>query len=154
MPFDDLALLYNSPPLPVPDARCHYWEVYSPPRVCPFVRAEGGRAKRSIDKGNFWDLNQAPVQHTLLHDLMMLRPFCCALSPPCTYLSSLNFSNWGKMCPVGRDTKLREAILHVDVSMWIAEFQAKHDAYFVFEHPAGAQTWHRNNATASVHFQT
>jgi hypothetical protein len=123
MPFTDLQDLMANPPSVHLDKRCALWEIHCPPRICPVVRRLGGQARRSIDLNTFWDLSKPEMQHSLTHDLYNLRPFCTFLCPPCTYLSQLMFSNWGRMDPIQKDANLCDALAQIDVAMWVAQFQ-------------------------------
>ena len=148
MPFDDLmeTLCNKTCPPPHPSLVCQMWEIFSPPRICPVVRAQGGKAKRSIDLTTFWDLRDPKVQYSLISDQITLQPYSTWLCPPCTYLSQLMFSNWDKMMPVIKDEQLQEALGYLDVATWVAEVQVRLLNYYAHEHPEGAQSWGRPNA--------
>ena len=153
MPFTDLNMHYHSPPIPNNDTRCAFWEIFTQPRVAPVVRRRGGRSKRSVDieMGKFWDLTSPDVQHCLLSDVCLLRPFFVMMSPPCTMVCQLVFSNWFRMDPVERNARLREALLFFDVCAWIASFQQVSGGYYCIENPEGSQAWKREAAPQLKH---
>ena len=146
MPFDDLKEMMTHPPTEHLMRRCIFWEVFSPPRIAPFIRKQGGQARRSVDVVGHWNLLVRDILYSFMVDLFTLRPFFVMLSPPCTYLSQLMFSNWNRMDPVSKVKELENGLRMVDISVWIAQFQLSSTGYFCFEHPAGAQTWSMQRA--------
>ena len=148
MPFEDLkAMLQNPPSRPTWTSRCTAWEIYSIPRLGPRLRELGGASRRSYDLRNFWDLGEDGYRRTLLADCAQLRPFYLSLSPPCTFLCRLMSSNWSRMKKDKKYLSLQQACSHVDLCMWLAEFQLQNGAYFGFEHPQGSLAWQRDSAT-------
>ncbi|CAE7444301.1 unnamed protein product [Symbiodinium sp. CCMP2592] len=148
MPFDDIASLADQARSQAPpDRRCHLWEKFSPPRVGPMIRQLGGRSIRSIDLKTSWNLADPEIQRQLLQDVISLRPYCLMLSPPCTHLCKMMYSNWGKMEPVSREKSLEQAILYMDIAVWLCELQVQLQAYYVLEHPAQALSWQRRNVS-------
>ena len=149
MPFEDLADDYEnfdaSKSAPPAD-RCDLWEIYSPPRIGPVIRALKGRCRRSIDLTTFWDLRKADMQHCLLADVMSQRPRFAIMGPPCTLFTNLIFSNWFRMEKAIREQRLKEAVTYADISCWIAMWQNRAGDYFVIENPEGSQMWTRPNA--------
>ena len=146
MPFDDIACLVEQAKSQVPpDCRCHLWEIFSPPRVGPMIRQLGGRSTRSIDLKTYWNLSDPEIQRQLLQDVISLRPYCLMLSPPCTHLCKMMYSNWGKMPLASREQSLQQAILFMDIAVWLCELQLELKAYYVLEHPAHALSWQRAN---------
>lgn len=151
MPYLDLMGPWTNPsPVPPPDVRDDLWEIYSVPRFGPAIRALGGTSKRSYDLRNFWDLGLASYKRTLLQDLTILRPFFASLSPPCKFLCLLMASNWSRMRKTNKYLSLKEGLEHIDLTSWIAQFQANNDAYFGFEHPQGSLAWSRDSASCIV----
>jgi hypothetical protein len=148
MPFDDLETLMITPPVCC-DVRCTLWEVFTPPRIAPAIRQAGQQARRSIDQGNFWKLELPEYQHSLCHDVFTLQPHFIFLSPPCTLLSQLMFSNWDRMSD-DKYNRLDEALGHIDLTCWLSKFQHNNKSYYAFEHPAKAQTWGMDRVTNSV----
>ena len=62
---------------------------------------------------------------------------CYALYSNMKLLTRLMFSNWSRMNDADKNKKLEEAVEHVDLSMYIAEFQRNNGAFYAFEHPQG-----------------
>ena len=122
--------------------RDHHWEIFCPQRVGPLVRERGYRSSKSIDLKTGWDLNDDNVQRQLFIDLVRERPYFVLLSPPCTYFSNLMFSNWSRM-GAEKYGHVHFAVRQLDFCMLIADFQEKSGGYYVFEHPATAQSWNR-----------
>jgi hypothetical protein len=52
--------------------------------------------------------------------------------------------NWKKIKPAVREQALRDATLHLEFCMLLADLQASHGRGWVFEHPDSAKLW--NNA--------
>lgn len=40
---------------------------------------------------------------------------------------------------------LKEALGHIDLSMWLAWFQISQGSFFAFEHPQGSLAWGRDS---------
>lgn len=91
-------------------AKAGFWEIFSPPRVVPFVRGLGGMGLRSVDLETGWDLLDDGHIKNLLDDMHQARPRFVFLSPPCTYFSQLMFSNWWRMDKDIREQCLRNAV--------------------------------------------
>ncbi|OLP80109.1 hypothetical protein AK812_SmicGene39524 [Symbiodinium microadriaticum] len=132
--------------------RDHYWEVFCPQRVGPLIRERGYRSSRSIDLKTGWDLDDETVQHQVFIDLVRERPYFVLLSPPCTYFSNLMVTNWGRM-GAQKYGNMHFAVRQLDFCMLIADFQAKSGGYYVFEHPATAQSWKRATVAKLQGFQ-
>lgn len=129
-----------------PTMRCHLWEIFTAPRVSSFVRAVGGRARRSFDLKHFWDLGETSFQRTLIQDIILLQPLFLMLSPPCTMVCQLQHSNWPRMKRKIRFMSLEEALHFIDLCMWIAFIQLSLGHFFALEHPAGSLIWSRESA--------
>jgi hypothetical protein len=67
------------------------------------------------------------------------------LSPPFTIFSFLQASNWNRMQKGEAMEKLRAGIHTLDIAIWVAAFQQRTGRAFIFEHPAGAASWKRDN---------
>ena len=149
-PYHDL-LDYLKHPAPSCDAelRCHLWELFSAPRVTPAVRALNGRARRSFDLKHFWDLGETAFQRTVLQDILLLRPLCVMLSPPCTMVCQLQHSNWRRMKYKDRFVCLREALGLIDFSAWVAMVLLCLGLFFAMEHPEGSLAWTRDSVPLS-----
>ena len=146
-PYLDLMdLLQNVTPSCEPELRCHLWEIFSAPRVTPAVRALNGRARRSFDLKHFWDLGETGFQRTILQDILLLRPLCLMLSPPCTMVCLLQHSNWGRIKSKDKWLSLQQALALIDWCMWVAKVQIVLGFFFAFEHPEGSLAWTRASA--------
>ena len=157
MPFQDLRQLFdNPPPFRANGTQCTLWEIYSLPRLSPVMRSLGGQSLRSYDIKHFMDLSQTEYVRLLLQDVALFRPHYLSLSPPCTMVCQLQASNWNRIKNAKQKyLDLEEALGHIDLTMWLAEFQDDHQAYYGFEHPHLSLAWGRESATAmyiSVHF--
>jgi hypothetical protein len=96
-----------------PAVRGGFWEIFSPPRIVPFVQGLGlgGCGLRSVDLESGWDLlNDTHIKH-LLEDMQQSQPAFVFLSPPCTYFSQLMYSNWWRMDKDVREQRLRDAVV-------------------------------------------
>ena len=148
MPFSDINdMMFSHTMLFSAQRRCHLWEIFSHPRVAPVMRALGGRALRSVDLVNCFDLTNGDVQHCLLSDVCSQQPFFLMLSPPCTLLCKYMYCNWAKMDALTKYARLQEALGHIDLSCWLADMQSRCGRYYCIENPEGSQAWNRNNAT-------
>lgn len=151
MPFLDLSPMYlgQTPPLSNHD-RCDLWEIYSMPRLGPCIRSLGGQSRRSYDIQHFWNLASTDYKRLVIQDISLLRPKFVMLCPPCRFVSLLMASNWSRMKNVSEKMLcLEEALGHLDMSMWMAQFQILHDALFAFEHPIGSLAWSRDSETSA-----
>ena len=149
MPYTDLASMYfGEPSIPISNHdRCDLWEIYSVPRLGPRIRELGGQSRRSYDILHFWNLANTDYKRLLIQDVCLLRPKAMMFSPPCRFVSLLMASNWSRMKNVAEKLmNLEEALGHIDMSMWLAQFQILHDAIFAFEHPQGSLAWERDSA--------
>lgn len=149
MPYSDLASMYfGEPPIrPSNHERCDLWEIYSVPRLGPCIRELGGQCRRSYDILHFWNLANTDYKRLLIQDICLLLPKALMLSPPCRFVCLLMASNWSRMKNVSEKMmNLEEALGHIDLCMWLAQFQILHDAIFAFEHPQGSLAWDRDSA--------
>lgn len=144
-PYGDLLMGHYTPCDTL--LRCHLWELFSAPRLTPVMRQLGARARLSYDLKHFWDLGQESFQRAICQDILILRPLCVVLSPPCTYVCQLQHSNWKRMKNENKLLTLTEALHLIDFAMWVAMIQLKLGHFFVFEHPAGSMAWGREAAT-------
>ncbi len=123
----------------------HFWEIFSPERIAPHVRALGKSAPRSIDLLTGWDLLNETHQHNLIEDLAKCRPKVLMLSPPCTIFSTLMASNWFRMQPESRQAKACAGIKLLDFAVELMALQNAKRRVYIFEHPQGARSWKRLN---------
>ena len=151
MPFEDLRQHHANPALR-PESACHLWEIYSMPRLSPVVRTMGGRSLRSYDLKHFVDLSHQDYVRLLLQDVAIYRPRYLSLIPPCTMVCQMQASNWNRMTCSTKYLDLEKALKHVDLSMWLADFQdgrlaVDDPSYYGFEHPYGSLAWERASVT-------
>ena len=153
-PFDDLReYLTNLPPVSDPAMQCTVWEVFSLPRLQPVIVSLGGKCRRSFDIRHFWDLGQEELQRVLFQDVASLQPRSLMLSPPCTWVSMLQHSNWSRIAKDKRVMNLLQALRLIDLAMWLADHQVINGYIFAFEHPAGSLAWERNSV-AQLHLSS
>jgi len=119
-------------------------EVYSPPRMVAVAKQVGLRAELSVDLLTGWNLLDPEVRLNVVQEIHRRRPRVLMMSPPCTWFSGLMNLNWKKIKPVVREQALRDATLHLEFCMLLADLQASHGRGWVFEHPDRAKSW--NNA--------
>jgi hypothetical protein len=138
--------------LGLPPSTCpqydHFMEIYSPPRVMPWIHKQGLRGQRSMDKMNGWDLCIKATVQAAFEELHNRKPYVIMLSPPCTAYSVMMNVNWPKMAQEVAKAKAAEAIWMLDVAAWFMEEQISAGRKFIFEHPAGAKSWGRPNIKA------
>ena len=116
-------------------------EVYSPPRVLEHATRLGLRGNLSADLETGWDLTKVQDRTSLMIQIKARRPKTLILSPPCTWFSTLMQLNWAKIPQEKRETLLREAILHLEFSLLLADYQQSCGRKFVLEHPDKALSW-------------
>ena len=88
----------------------HFMEIYSPPRVMPWIHKQGLRGQRSMDKTNGWDLRTETALKAAFEELHNRKPYVIMLSPPCTASSVMRNVNWPKMAQAPAKAKSAEAI--------------------------------------------
>ena len=147
-PFHDLKeILQNLKPFNDKGKPDTLWELFSLPRLQPKMIEQGGRSTRSYDIRHFWDLGNPALARTVFQDLAILQPLTLFLSPPCTWVSQLQHSNWARVAPAKRVLSLKEACDLIDTSMWFADHQVLSGNLFGFEHPHGSLAWERDSVT-------
>jgi len=128
-------------------------ELYSPPRVSAhsYSAAMGGavcgrvlRGNLSVDIETGWNMVSASQREEVMIQVKARRPTLVTLSPPCTYMSTLQNLNWAKMAREKREAAFREACLHVDFCMVVADWQHSRGRKFMFEHPRASLSWSRD----------
>lgn len=123
-----------------------FMEVYSPPRVCLYVRKLGMTAGTSVDILSGYNLKEFGARRAVLDLLERCRPLCLLVSPPCTMYSQLqSLFNLRKMSPETLQMRWAEAHLHLDFSMFLCQYQARRGRFFIFEHPWRASSWERES---------
>lgn len=135
--------LWDARPGPYLDGtiRDDLMEIYSPPRMAPVATARGMRAKLSVDLLNGWNLLDPDVRVEVVQEIKARRPRVLMMSPPCTWFSGLMNLNWGKITPVVREQAFRDATLHLEFCMLLADLQETLGGGWAFEHPDSAKSW-------------
>lgn len=113
-------------------------EVYSPPRVSPFVERLGLAGGLSADILTGWNFNNIDTRIAMVVEVKVRRPQVLILSPPCTWFSTLQNLNWYKIPVDHREQKLCEAILHVEFCCMLMRLQVQGGRKVIFEHPKSA----------------
>ena len=103
------------------------WEVYCPPRVAPLLDPDLGNTD------SFYP-NSLGLK-TMLRKYRQHNPKVVLLSPPCTWFSTLMYSNWSRMLVKKRELGVQEGVWHLGASMMMARKQCKKKRYYLFEHP-------------------
>lgn len=140
--IDLLDILKGQVPCAV-EMRCHLWEIFSVPRCTPRVRELGGRARRSYDIKHYWDLSAESFQRTTMQDVLLLKPLCLFMSPPCTMVCSMQHSNWRRIKHKDKFMCLKEALDFIDFCAWLALLQLTMGLFFALEHPEKSLAWDR-----------
>jgi hypothetical protein len=117
-------------------------EVYSPERMVVEAKKQGLRAELSIDLLTGWNLLDPDARVRVVQEISMRRPKVLMMSPPCTWFSGLMNLNWSKINPVVREQALRDATLHLEFCMLLADIQESQHRGGAFEHPDTAKSWH------------
>ena len=128
-------------------------EIFSPPRVAQEagLRRYAGRKLVpgwSLDTtmpdpldGEAWDLGRTSKKKRLRELVSTGRPYVLIGSPPCTAFSRLQGLNKGRRGENKAKQKLTEAIGHMKLCCELYTEQHKNGAYFIHEHPEGADSW-------------
>ena len=116
-------------------------EIYSPERMAVWAKKLGLRAELSIDLLTGWNLLDAEVRLKVVREISVRRPKVLMMSPPCTWFSGLMNLNWGKINPVVREQGLRDATLHLEFCMLLADIQESQHRGWAFAHPDTAKSW-------------
>jgi hypothetical protein len=116
-------------------------EVYSPARMVPLARNVGLRAEVSIDLLTGWNLLDLDVRKLVVQEIKVRRPKVLMMSPPCTWFSGLMNLNWAKISPPIREQGFRDATLHLEFCMLLADLQESEGRGWALEHPDSAKSW-------------
>lgn len=116
-------------------------EIYSPCRVLAHTSTLSLRGELSVDKLTGWDLNTECDRKRLARTLAQRRPRVLVLSPPCTMFSALQATNWFRMQRQSREARWEEAIVHLQLTVFLCTWQHLNQRGFIFEHPATALSW-------------
>ena len=108
-------------------------EVYSPERTVRYARKVGMRAELSIDLLTGWNLLDLDVRMRVVREIKVRRPKVLMMSPPCTWFSGLMNWNWAKISPPIREQGFRDATLHLEFCMLLADVQESDGSGWVLE---------------------
>ena len=131
------------PPAKHPSLQHCFWEVFSPPRVAPFIYMYGKSGIRSLDLATGWDLSNEQQLRSMQCDLSANRPRCALACPPCTQMSQLMASNWWRMARQKREDAATHGVFLLAVALYVQNFQVEHSNFYIFEHPKGSLAWQR-----------
>ena len=99
------------------------WEVYCPPRVAPLWDPGLGNTE-SLDLMSAYNGTADSVQlKTVLRKNRQHGLKVVLLSPPCTWFSTLMYSNWYRMLVEKRELGAKEGVWHLGFSMAMAKKQ-------------------------------
>jgi hypothetical protein len=116
-------------------------EAHSPARMVPCARKVGLRAELSIDLLTGWNLLDLDVRMQVVRETKLRRPKVLMMSPPCTWFSGLMNLNWAKQSPPIREQGFRDATLHLEFCILLADLQEWEGRGWVLEHPDAARSW-------------
>ena len=116
-------------------------EVFSPPRIAPHVRSMGGVAGKSYDLHTGYDLLHVPTVVDILKEANLYDPRVVMLSPPCTFASKMQDTNWAKMSKESKEKLVRVGLTLLTAALAIMRSQEQRGRYWIFEHPRLAKTW-------------
>ena len=122
--------------------RHEFVEVFSPPRVAPWLAALGVDRTLSIDILHGWDLTSPLTRRLLIEYFTRHKPSVAMLSPPCTTFSSLQRLSVGKIKDhTLQAAKEAEGRLLSQLATKIADVQVASGRAFCFEHPSTATSF-------------
>ena len=145
------AMLWEAPTMrpldgTVPD---DLMEIYSPNRMVAEAQKLGLKAELSIDLLTGWNLLDMEVQVRVVQEIKARRPKVLMMSPPCTWFSGVMNMNWSRITPVVREQALRDATLHLEFCMLLADLQESSGRGWALEHPDSAKSW-QNQKVMSI----
>ena len=126
-------------------------EVYSPERMVLCAQRVGLRAELSIDLLTGWNLLDPEVRIQVVQEIKVRRPKVLMMSPPCTWFSGLMNLNWAKISPPIREQGFRDATLHLEFCMLLADLQESGGRGWVLEHPDTAKSWANAKVQERLH---
>jgi hypothetical protein len=139
------------PPTMYADVQDDLMEIYSPERMTVEARALGLRAELSIDLLTGWNLLDDEVRQRVVKEISCRRPRVLMMSPPCTWFSGLMNLNWSKIKPAVREQAMRDATLHLEFCMLLADIQESNHRGWAFEHPDSAKSWQNAKVKSWMH---
>jgi hypothetical protein len=125
-------------------------EIYSPARMVVEAKKRGLRANLSMDLFTGWDFLDADTRVQAMQQIKAKRPKVLMMSPPCTWFSGLMNLTWGNFSPVVREQAFRDATLHLEFCMLLADLQETDNRGWALEHPDAAKSWDNNKVKAAL----
>jgi hypothetical protein len=116
-------------------------EVYLPERIVPLARKVGLRAEVSIDLLTGWNLLDLEVRMQVVREIKMRRPKVLMMSPPCTGFNGMHCRSCAKTLPAIREQWFRDATLHLEFCMLLADLQESEGRGWVLERRDRARSW-------------
>ena len=125
-------------------------EIYSPPRISKMAEKVGLTAGWALDlttndpdDDQPWDFTSIEKRNKARMLLRQDKPYMLIASPMCGPFSALQtLFNYQKMDKKDVELKLRKATEHVMFTIEMCIEQREAGRAFMFEHPAGASSWH------------
>lgn len=119
-------------------------DIYSPARITKACRAFGLPPGDALDLTNGWDLSRADRRREELRLRQEREPDVATCAHPCTRFSTLNKFSIAAKGPEWEAWHLKEkakAVEHLEFCALFMKRQHRDHKYFLFEHPAGADSW-------------
>ncbi len=123
-------------------------EVWSPPRVTARAVKRGLVPGPAIDYLNGYDLLTIRGRRDALEKLRKSAPTVLVMSPPCHPFSSLLRLRKEFRSSLKGKKVLKEGREHLKFMTRLARWQINNGRYFIFEHPAGADSWNEPDVLA------
>ena len=123
---------------------CDVFELYSPERIGKACKKYGLAPGPALDLRTGFDFSTDKDRKRALKLYEDTQPELVTLSPPCTAFSRLQALNrhvHGEEYRLKHDEAIKEATKHIEFSIRLARMQMKRGKWFLFEHPAYAETW-------------
>eukprot|EP00969_Alexandrium_andersonii_P061755 2722660-Alexandrium_andersonii.AAC.1 len=98
-------------------------EIFSPPRIAPEVTKLGLRASVSLDLTGGWNALNLEDQKRAFEEIVRRRPAVVMLSPPWTWFSQLQNTNWGRMPTAKKEEGVKNAVAMLDFACRVATYQ-------------------------------
>ena len=70
------------------------------------------------------------------------KPLILVICPPCTAFTVLQEWNFAKMAPERAVRLVMTGLMHLEIAAAVAKWQIRQGRFILFEHPAGARSWH------------
>ena len=119
-----------------------FMEVFSMPRICPFVQQFGLRTAGSFDIHNGWNFLLAEARARCLALVRSLQPLVIMLSPPCTVFSQIQHSMKNRRrCYDEWNKTYAEGLALWKFALLIFKEQVTAGRFAIIEHPWLATSW-------------